>query len=265
MDNDFFYPIHDIIPDREGHGMVIGKNGSLTYVVRLSSPEVYSLYKDELATRHAVFVQAFSHMPDNSWVHKQDIFRSLPFQSTGVGMSYLAKSDQEHFSGRKYLKHSCMIAFTLVGIQSLSSAYVKNIFSFKENLSGEDSERLDEFLSAVEFAINNLSALRNTRIDFLSLDELREYLSFPLISRKRTEYVIYILKSRLLLEIPRRGCMPSQTTSSCLNSIRCMERTTLFPRTSPNFICLLPRHLAAFISIITMCITRSFIFIRTRS
>ena len=45
MDNDFFYPIHDIIPDREGHGMVIGKNGSLTYVVRLSSPEVYSLYK----------------------------------------------------------------------------------------------------------------------------------------------------------------------------------------------------------------------------
>ena len=34
MDNDFFYPIHDIIPDREGHGMVIGKNGSLTYVVR---------------------------------------------------------------------------------------------------------------------------------------------------------------------------------------------------------------------------------------
>lgn len=176
MDNDFFYPIHDIIPDREGHGMVIGKNGSLTYVVRLSSPEVYSLYKDELATRHAVFVQAFSHMPDNSWVHKQDIFRSLPFQSTGVGMSYLAKSDQEHFSGRKYLKHSCMIAFTLAGIQSLSSAYVKNIFSFKENLSGEDSERLDEFLSAVEFAINNLSALRNTRIDFLSLDELREYL-----------------------------------------------------------------------------------------
>ena len=255
MDNDFFYPIHDIIPDREGHGMVIGKNGSLTYVVRLSSPEVYSLYKDELATRHAVFVQAFSHMPDNSWVHKQDIFRSLPFQSTGVGMSYLAKSDQEHFSGRKYLKHSCMIAFTLAGIQSLSSAYVKNIFSFKENLSGEDSERLDEFLSAVEFAINNLSALRNTRIDFLSLDELREYLFLS----------ANFLKSRLLLEIPRRGCMPSQTTSSCLNSIRCMERTTLFPRTSPNFICLLPRHLAAFISIITMCITRSFIFIRTRS
>ncbi|MCO7113072.1 hypothetical protein NIB75_12325 [Bacteroides uniformis] len=69
-----------------------------------------------------------------------------------------------------------MIAFTLAGIQSLSSAYVKNIFSFKENLSGEDSDRLDEFLSAVEFAINNLSALRNTRIDFLSLDELREYL-----------------------------------------------------------------------------------------
>ena len=43
MDNDFFYPIHDIIPDREGHGMDIGKNGSLTDVVRLSWLEEYEL------------------------------------------------------------------------------------------------------------------------------------------------------------------------------------------------------------------------------
>lgn len=35
MDNDFFYPIHDIIPDREGHGMVIGKVRERAGVVKL--------------------------------------------------------------------------------------------------------------------------------------------------------------------------------------------------------------------------------------
>ena len=38
MDNTIFYPICDIIPDNEGHGMIIGNNGSLTYSVRLSFP-----------------------------------------------------------------------------------------------------------------------------------------------------------------------------------------------------------------------------------
>ena len=37
-----------MIADNEGRGMIIGNNGSLTYAVRLSFPEVYSLYKDEI-------------------------------------------------------------------------------------------------------------------------------------------------------------------------------------------------------------------------
>ena len=42
MDNSFFYPIHDIILDTSGRGVIVGKNGSLTYVVKLHLPEVYS-------------------------------------------------------------------------------------------------------------------------------------------------------------------------------------------------------------------------------
>lgn len=175
MDNEFFYPIHDIISDKAGHGLVLGKNGSLTYTVRLSSPEVYSLYSDEFEMRHSIFIQAFSHMPENSYVHKQDIFKVNNYHSSGIGLSYLSKADQEHFSGREYLMHSCVIAFTLAGLQSLSSGYTKNIFAFSEKLSSEDCDRLNEFLSAIEFAVNNLSSLRNTRIDYLSVEELKEY------------------------------------------------------------------------------------------
>lgn len=175
MENEFFYPIHDII-DSDNHGMIVGKNGSLTYVVKLSSPEVYSLFKDEIEIRHETFVQAFSHMPDNSYIHKQDVFKKCVYQSSGIGLAYLAKADQEHFSGREYLKHTCVLAFTLSGLNSLSEAYTKNIFSFNEGLTNEDAERLSEFLSGVDFAINNLSSLKNTKIHFLSVEELKSYI-----------------------------------------------------------------------------------------
>ena len=75
MDNSFFYPIHDIILDTSGRGVIGGKNGSLTYVVKLHLPEVYSLYKTELEVRHSAFTKKKKKMPAmtetaimNSWM-----------------------------------------------------------------------------------------------------------------------------------------------------------------------------------------------------
>lgn len=176
MDNSMFYPIYDIITDTENHAMIVGKNGSLTYVVRLSEPEVYSLYKDEIENRHSVYMQAFSHMPDNSYIHKQDVYRTCLYEPVCDNLSYLASADAEHFSGRKYLRHTCMLAFTLSGLKSLTETYVKNGFVYKEQLVQEDSDRLSEFLSAIEFAINNISSLRGTQVSYLGVDELKEYI-----------------------------------------------------------------------------------------
>ena len=175
MDNQLFYPIYQIIEDSSGCGLILGKNGSLTYVVELSSPEVYSMYKDEIESRHDIYVKAFSHMPDNTYVHKQDVFERCVYQPSEVDLSYLAKADSVHFSGREYLVHTCVIGFTLTGLNTLSEAYTKNIFSFRDELCKEDSDRLKDFLSAVEYAINNLSALRGTKIDYLNVPELKKY------------------------------------------------------------------------------------------
>lgn len=175
MENDLFYPIHHLISDSYGHGLILGKNGSLTYVVKLSSPEAYSLYKDVIEDRHTVFVQAFSHMPDNSYVHKQDVYRLKAYEPSSPTNSYLGKSDQVHFTGREYLTHTCRIAFTLSGIGSLSEGYLKNFLSFDESLNKEDKEKLSNFLSSVEFALNNLSSLRNTSIHYLTIDELKSF------------------------------------------------------------------------------------------
>lgn len=187
MDNAVFYPICDIIPDDEGHGMIIGNNGSLTYAVRLSFPEVYSLYKDEIERFHAVYMQAFSHMPHNSYVHKQDVYRRMQYHSSCVGTSYLSKSDAEHFSGREYMQHTCVLAFTLSGLSSLSKAYEENCFSYKEALTEADAERLDDFLSAVQFALNNLASL-HLEISSFSVDALRGYV-FSTVNFYETEGV----------------------------------------------------------------------------
>lgn len=175
MDN-FFYPIHEVISDEDGRGIILGKNGSLTYVVKMSLPEVYSLDKEEIETRHHIYTKAFSRMPDNTTVHKQDVFRRKKYQSFGDNLSYLSQADQKHFAGREYLEHTCVIGFTLSGLNSLSGACSKRIYSFKEHLLKEDNDRLKEFLDAVEFSINNLSSLRNTEIRFFSVAQLNEYI-----------------------------------------------------------------------------------------
>lgn len=176
MDNSTFYPIHDLIKDSSGRGLIIGNNGSLTYVVKLHCPEAYSLYKEDLEARHSVFTQAFSHMVNNSYVHKQDVFLVKEYKPFEAECSYLSKADQEHFVGREYLSHTCMIAFTLAGLNSLSAAYTKNVFSFNEFLNKEDREKLLQFMTGIEFALNNLSSSRNTKISFLGIEEMKEYL-----------------------------------------------------------------------------------------
>lgn len=187
MDNAFFYPIYDIIPDNEGHGIIIGNNGSLTYAVRLSFPEVYSLYRDEIEKYHTVYMQAFSHMPHNSYVHKQDVYRRMRYHSSYIGTSYLSQADAEHFSGREYMQHTCVLAFTLSGLSSLSKNYEANCFSYKEALTESDAERLDEFLSAVQFALNNLASL-HLEISYFSIDDLKAYV-FSTVNFYETEGV----------------------------------------------------------------------------
>lgn len=176
MDNSSFYPIRRVIQDTSGRGMIVGKNGTITLVVKLHCPEVYSLDKKDIEIRHSIFTQAFSHMPDNSFVHKQDVFQRKKYNLETTGTSYLAKADYEHFINRDYLTHTCMIGFTLAGLDSLSQAYVSNPFSFKEELCNGDKNRLSDFLNSVEFAINNISSLRNTTISFLSVNEMKNWI-----------------------------------------------------------------------------------------
>lgn len=179
MDNSLFYPVLDVLPEDETRGLLLGKNGNLTYVVRLLEPEVYSLFKNEIETRHSVFCQAFSHMPDRSYIHKQDIYRRMHYTPGRFeSSSYLSHADMAHFSGREYFSHECLLAFTLTGLDSLSSAYEKNPFSFRKELIASDLSRLTDFLSAVQFAVNNLSSLPSLKVVFLSVDELKQHIFY---------------------------------------------------------------------------------------
>lgn len=176
MDTTLFDPIHDILYDSEGRGLIIGKTGALTYIVKIECPEAYSMYKTTLQERHSSFVQAFSHMPENSFVHKQDVYIREKYNSSNRGNGYLEKADASHFNGREYLKHTCYMGFTLQNMQTLAKGFIEKPFSeVSAKLAKEDKNRLIEFIDAIEFALNNLKALYQTSISFLAEKEIREY------------------------------------------------------------------------------------------
>lgn len=175
MENSTFYSIYDILTDEAGQSLILSKNGTLTYVVRLTEPEVYSLSKSEIERRHSVFAQAFSQMPDNSYIHKQDIYLKKEYNPDEHGKSFLAKAEEEHFAGREYIEHNTILAFTQANLQSLATGYTANIFSYHDNFYQADLDILDTFRRAVSYAINNIQSLRGTGIHYLTATELKEY------------------------------------------------------------------------------------------
>lgn len=173
-----FDPIDEIMPDDKGHGLIIGKTGSLTYIVEVSSPEAYSLYKNNIESRHSVFVQAFSHMPENCYVHKQDLYVKEQYHPAVVDVGYIAQAEAKYFSGRNYLRHTCYIAFTLIGMKALSAGFTTQPFSvYSDKINKEDRSRLLDFLDAIEFAVNNIASLSGTSVSFLGIDDITDYVA----------------------------------------------------------------------------------------
>ncbi|MBP1615590.1 MAG: conjugal transfer protein [Bacteroidetes bacterium] len=176
FDSSLFNPIDQVLSDENGRGLIIGKTGTLTYIVKLTVPEAYSLYKNNIESRHSTFVQAFSHMPENSYVHKQDMYIKEKYYPETPGKGFIEKAESKHFSGREYLKHICYIGFSIEGMKALSAGFTQKPFSvYTEKINKEDRNRLIDFLDAIEFALNNIQSLCDTEVSFLNENEIRNY------------------------------------------------------------------------------------------
>ena len=74
------YSILDIISESEGQSVILTRSGSICVPFELRQPECYSLSPEDIDERDRMYREAFRHMPDGTYVHKQDVFlkKGLP-------------------------------------------------------------------------------------------------------------------------------------------------------------------------------------------
>ena len=166
------YSILDIISESDGQSVILTRSGSICIPFELRQPECYSLSPEEIDERDGMYREAFRHMPDGTYVHKQDVFLKKEYHpGKGTG-SFLDRADARHFEGRLYIDHTCILHFVLAGLKSLEKAYVSSPLAYKEHLHREDYRKLEAFLEGVDNAVSILQNMRGNSVLPMSCEEI---------------------------------------------------------------------------------------------
>lgn len=165
------YSIHEVISNNNGQGIVVTKSGSICLSYLMIEPECYNLSPEDIDERINIMKNAFRRMPENSYLHKQDIYLKNHFHRS-LGESYLDKADTRHFDGRLYMDHKCVIHFVLSNLSTLDKSYYKSLTSYRASLHRQDEESLTTFLESVSDAIGILKTLRHTELYPLNTEEM---------------------------------------------------------------------------------------------
>ncbi|MBP5259680.1 MAG: TraG family conjugative transposon ATPase [Paludibacteraceae bacterium] len=95
------------------NGCLVSKSGDITVGYELQLPPVFSLGADDFDRLHRMWVRALRSLPDETIVHKQDIYleRSLSLEDR-EGDSFLQQASNHFFNGRNYLQHNTLLYIT---------------------------------------------------------------------------------------------------------------------------------------------------------
>lgn len=135
------------------NGCIISKAADVTVPMQVVLPQIFSLGMGDFEELHQTWVRAMRSLPDYSIVHKQDWFYGLEYKadSKAVASSNLSIASDNHFDGRRYLRHSCFVYITLS-----SEKHIATTSFFSALCAGRvvDEEKLDDsavkaFLDAV--------------------------------------------------------------------------------------------------------------------
>lgn len=158
-------------------GAVLTKDGNLSVVYEMTTPEAYTLSEHALEEYQSSFLRALSHIK-RGYVHRQDVYRRIPFQyPEGIlGKSFLDEADRRHFTGREYIDQRTILAFTLSGIAGLEASYIANPLQYKEHLSKAQKEMVSIFLESVDTAVSILNNQKGVSLRVLEKEELYHWL-----------------------------------------------------------------------------------------
>ena len=93
-------------------GVLISKRGEVTVGWEMTMPVVYSAMEEGYDDIVATFVAAAKVLPAWTMIHRQDVFTYGEYEGTYTG-HYLSDCYNEHFDGRRYMRHRQFLFLTM--------------------------------------------------------------------------------------------------------------------------------------------------------
>ena len=91
-----------------GDGVILSKRGDICLGWELQLPPAFRCNEEKYDSLVGTLSAAIQLLPDYTIVHKQDVFMRKRYEAEKVS-GFLEKAYEEHFDGREYLDHRCLL------------------------------------------------------------------------------------------------------------------------------------------------------------
>lgn len=159
-----YQPIVDIQDN-----IVFANNGNIVLCYEGMLPEIYSLSEKDFEDIHAAWFQAIKSLPIGTVIHKQDVYLKKSYSSEKLpNKTFLEKATHNHFRGREYMEHRCLLFFILTKNKALNNAkYVNPFRKVNKGIVQELDDTVNGFMGSVS---DSVSFVNNSRkMEFVPL------------------------------------------------------------------------------------------------
>ncbi|MDT0687349.1 TraG family conjugative transposon ATPase [Salegentibacter sp. F188] len=160
-----YKPIADIQDN-----IIFANNGNVVLCYEGNLPEIYSLSEKDFEDMHGAWFQALKSLSVGTVVHKQDIYLKKSYASEQLANStFLEKATHDHFKGREYMEHRCLLFFILTKNKALNNPkYVNPFLKISKSIIRELDDSVQRFIGSVS---DSVSFINNSRkMEFLPLE-----------------------------------------------------------------------------------------------
>ncbi|MDT0651970.1 DUF3875 domain-containing protein, partial [Autumnicola edwardsiae] len=160
-----YKPIADIQDN-----IIFANNGNVVLCYEGNLPEIYSLSEKDFEDMHGAWFQALKSLSVGTVVHKQDIYLKKSYSSEQLANStFLEKATHDHFKGREYMEHRCLLFFILTKNRALNNPkYVNPFRKISKSIIRELDDSVQRFIGSVS---DSVSFINNSRkMEFLPLE-----------------------------------------------------------------------------------------------
>lgn len=206
------------------HGnTLISTDGNIAKVYVMRMPEKFSLSEKDFDRLHINNYKAFRSMPDNSYVHKQNVGIVKYYDASHLPENnILQKAYKNHVQGTKYLQHQSLLIFTLTDLNLLAPSVVRNPIGYKERFNKKDVFKIQSFEENVRSCV---SILNQGKIDLSPIDEsdlilyVKEFCNGFTGENTDIDYTSETGKMNILdnkyeiLTVPRQEYLPDRITN----------------------------------------------------